>query len=258
MSTNTWNKVKWILITAVVLLVYYWAVKGINFNLERILMGLPKGKIILERIFVKSLKYIGTPFFWNMVMEMLRTLAMAYFGTFIASVLTVPFAFLAATNFSPYARAFKMLLNFIRTFPEILLAIIFVSMVGPGPFAGVLAIGFHSVGMLGKLYAEAVENIDMKPIEAITAAGGNFWQKLVFGVLPQVFPYFASYSIYRFEIAVRSASTVGLVGAGGIGVPLLLKVQGRNWEEVGVIIIVIIFTVVIVDYLSAYIRKRIV
>ncbi len=255
---SRWNKVKWLLITVLVVAVYWWAVTGIDFNLQRIIAGLPKGKIILERIFIKSLKYINSPFFWEMVMEMLKTLAMAYFGTFIASVLTVPFAFLAAVNFSPYARFFKMLLNFIRTFPEILLAIIFVSMVGPGPFAGVLAIGFHSVGMLGKLYAEAVENIDMKPIEAITASGGNFWQKLVFGVLPQVFPYFASYSIYRFEIAVRSASTVGLVGAGGIGVPLLLKVQGRNWEQVGVIIIVIIVTVVIVDYLSAYIRKKIV
>ncbi len=252
------SKLRWYLITLLIVVIYFWSFSGMDISLERILNGIPRGIHILKRIFVDSWERLLSPFALEMLLEMLKTLAMAYFGTFLASVLTLPIAFLSASNFFRYSRFFKVFLNFVRTFPEILLAIIFVSMVGPGPFAGVLAIGFHSIGMLGKLYAESIESIDMGPIEAMKASGANFWQTMFFGVMPQVFPLFSSYSIYRFEIAVRSASTVGLVGAGGIGTPLLLKVQGRNWEDVGVIIIIIIVTVALVDYVSAQIRKRIV
>ncbi len=246
------------LILLVVIMIYYWAISSIDVNLNRILEGIPKGLFIIKRMFINSLSLLFTNFFFDMLFEMLRTLAIAYFGTFIASILAIPFAFLSAVNFSRYSRVFKVILNFIRTFPEILLAIIFVSVVGPGPFAGSLAIGFHSVGMLGKLYAEAIENIDKGIIEAVESVGANFWQKFFFSIIPQVFVYFSNYSIYRFELALRSATIVGMVGGGGIGTQLILKLQNRSWEQVGIIIIIIIITVAIVDYLSYQIRKRLI
>jgi phosphonate transport system permease protein len=251
---------KWLkfLIIMLVILIYYWAISGIDVNLNRIIEGLPRGLIIIKRMFVNSLNLLFSEFFFNMIVEMLKTLAIAYFGTFIASILSIPFGFLSAVNFSKFSRVFKIVLNFIRTFPEILLAIIFVSVVGPGPFAGALAIGIHSIGMLGKLYTESIENIDKGVIEAIDSAGANFWQKFFFGIIPQVFVYFSNYSIYRFELAVRSATIVGMVGAGGIGTQLILKVQNRAWEQVGIIIIIIIITVALVDFISYQIRKRLV
>ena len=242
----------------VVIMVYYWAISSIDISLSRILEGLPRGLIIIKRMFFNSLNLLFTNFFFDMLFEMLKTLAIAYFGTFIASILAVPFGFLSAVNFSRYSRIFKVILNFIRTFPEILLAIIFVSVVGPGPFAGSLAIGIHSIGMLGKLYTEAVENIDKGVIEAVDSVGANFWQKFFFGIIPQVFVYFSNYSIYRFELALRSATIVGMVGAGGIGTQLILKVQNRSWEQVGIIILIIIITVALVDFVSYQIRKRLV
>ncbi len=246
------------LIVIFVILIYYWAISSVDINLNRIVEGLPRGLIIIKRLFIDSLQLLFSDFFFNMLFEMLKTLAIAYFGTFIASILTIPFGFLSAVNFSRFSRFFKIVLNFIRTFPEVLLAIIFVSVVGPGAFAGSLAIGIHSIGMLGKLYTEAIENIDRGVIEAVESVGANFWQRFFFGVIPQVFVYFASYSIYRFELAVRSATIVGMVGAGGIGTQLILKVQNRSWEQVGIIIIIIIITVAVVDYVSGQIRKRLV
>ena len=246
------------LIIFIIIVVYYWAISSVDINFNRIIEGIPRGLTIIKRMFVNSINLLFTDFFFNMLIEMLKTLAIAYFGTFIASLLAIPFGFLSAVNFSRYSRIFKVVLNFIRTFPEILLAIIFVSVVGPGPFAGSLAIGIHSIGMLGKLYTEAIENIDKGVIEALDSVGANFWQKFFFGIIPQVFVYFSSYSIYRFELAVRSATIVGMVGAGGIGTQLILKVQNRSWEQVGIIIIIVIITIAIVDYISYQIRKRLV
>ncbi|MCS7245813.1 MAG: phosphonate ABC transporter, permease protein PhnE [candidate division WOR-3 bacterium] len=251
-------KWRWFLFLIVVFIVYAWAISSVDINLKRIVEGLPKGITILNRMFINSTNLLFSDFFFEMLFEMLRTLLIAYFGTFIASLLSVPFGFLSAVNFSKFSRFFKIILNFIRTFPEILLAIIFVSVVGPGPFAGALAIGIHSIGMLGKLYTEAIENIDKGIIEAVDSVGANFWQKFFFGIIPQVFVYFVNYSIYRFELAVRSATIVGMVGAGGIGTQLILKVQNRNWEQVGIIIIIVIITVALVDFISYQIRKRLV
>jgi phosphonate transport system permease protein len=189
---------------------------------------------------------------------MLETLAIAYAGTMIAAILAIPFGFLASSNMSKFPRLGKGFLNAIRAFPELVLAIIFVAAVGMGPYAGVLAIGIHSIGMLGKLYAEVVESIDMKVIEALKANGANRLQVIWYGVIPQVIPEFTSYAIYRYEIDVRASTILGIVGAGGIGVPLIFASMQRKWEEVGMMLIVIIVVVTIIDIISAQIRKRIV
>ncbi|MFT4412349.1 phosphonate ABC transporter, permease protein PhnE [Fredinandcohnia humi] len=189
---------------------------------------------------------------------MLESVLIAYAGTLIAAVLAIPFGFLAASNMSKLSTAGKWILNGIRAFPEIVLAIIFVAAVGIGPYAGVLAVGIHSIGMLGKLYAEVIESIDMKVLEALKANGANRLQVIWYGVIPQIIPQFSNYAMYRFEVDVRASTILGVVGAGGIGVPLIIASMQRNWEQVGMMLMIIIVVVTIIDFVSGKIRSKIV
>ncbi|WP_156965184.1 phosphonate ABC transporter, permease protein PhnE [Pontibacillus litoralis] len=196
---------------------------------------------------------------------MFETLFIAFTGSLMAAILAIPLGFLTAKNMmgtSPIGKVVnaicKLLLNAIRTFPEILLALIFVASIGPSPFAGVLAIAIGSTGMLGKLYGEVIETIDMQVVEALEANGANKIQILFYGIIPQIVPEFLSYAIYRFEIDVRASTILGIIGAGGIGTMIVISQQNRNWDEVSLILIVIIVTVTIIDNISAFIRKRLV
>ncbi|GAE26316.1 phosphonate ABC transporter permease protein PhnE1 [Halalkalibacter wakoensis JCM 9140] len=199
--------------------------------------------------------------FQNVMGLMWQTLQMAYTGTLLAAVLAIPFGFFAASNMvkSKWLNNLsKGFLNGIRAFPELVLALMFVAAVGPRPFAGVLAIAIGSIGMLGKLYSEVIESIDMHVIESLQANGANKMQVLFYGVIPQIIPEFLSYAIYRFEIDVRASTILGIIGAGGIGTLITISISNRKWDEVGMILLVIIVVVTIIDYLSAAIRKRIV
>jgi len=192
---------------------------------------------------------------------MLETVFMAVIGTVIGGLLAFPMAFLAANNLlGSRLLAFpgKTVLVGIRTFPEILFAIIFVAAMGPGPIAGILAMGINSVGFLGKVFSDVVEGIDGGPSEAIRAAGGNDLHVFFFSVVPQVLPEFASYLLYRFEINLRAASVLGLVGAGGIGAPLIQRLSFRRWDEISMIMMVIVVTIIVVDTLSSSVRRRLV
>ena len=148
------------------------------------------------------------------------------------------------------AKIGKFILVFIRTFPEIVLAIMFIKAVGPGAFAGVLAVSIHSIGMLGKLFSESLENMDHGAEEAILSVGGTKSDALFLATLPDIMSQLLSYTLYRFEIAVRSASIVGMVGAGGIGTPLLFAIQTRTWSRVGIILLGIVVTVTVIDWIS--------
>jgi ABC-type phosphate/phosphonate transport system permease subunit len=152
----------------------------------------------------------------------------------------------------------KLILTFVRVFPEIILALMFVKAVGLGSFAGVLALAVHSIGMLGKLFSEAIENIEKGPNEAITAAGGDSVEVLTFATFPAVLPAFLNATLYRLELAVRSATILGMVGAGGIGQDLLFSIMQRNWPRAGIILIGIVVMVTIIDLVSGQLRKRIV
>ncbi|MDI1793205.1 ABC transporter permease subunit, partial [Staphylococcus aureus] len=152
----------------------------------------------------------------------------------------------------------KFILSVIRVFPEIVMALIFIKAVGPGSFSGVLALGIHSVGMLGKLLAEDIEGLDFSAVESLKASGANKIKTLVFAVIPQIMPAFLSLILYRFELNLRSASILGLIGAGGIGTPLIFAIQTRSWDRVGIILIGLVLMVAIVDLISGSIRKRIV
>lgn len=218
-------------------------------------------------IFQMMKRLFWEPFFTEAVISqfpmymgyMFETLAIAYAGTLMGSILAIPFGFLAARNMTGHvSKLGKGISNGIRAFPEIMFAIIFVAAVGMGPYAGVLAIGINSIGMLSKLYSEVIESIDMTIVEALKASGANKLQTIWYGVIPQIVPEFASYAIYRFEIDVRSSTVLGIVGAGGIGAPLILAANQRNWEAVGLMLIIIIVVVTAIDILSAFIRKRIV
>lgn len=188
------------------------------------------------------------------------TLGIAFLGTAIATVLALPITLLSASNlwksYPWVAKIGKFICNVLRAFPELVYAIIFVKVVGPGPFAGVMAIGVHQIGMLGKLYTEELEAMGEDSAEAMRAVGAGFWQTLFFARVPQLMPIYSSLSLNHFEIAVRSASTLGLVGAGGIGAPLIFAIQSRNWDKVSIILLGVVVMVFVMDLLTGMIRKK--
>ncbi|EPR75735.1 Phosphonate ABC transporter permease protein phnE1 [Leifsonia rubra CMS 76R] len=191
---------------------------------------------------------------------LLLTVAIAFGGTVVAVIGAAPLAFLAASR--PGRRrgvvpvSTGVFFTIVRTFPEIVLAVIFVKMVGPGPFAGALAIGVHTIGMLGRLYAEEIEKLDSGSDEAMVAAGASRTQVLIYSQLPRLVPQFLSLALNRFEIAVRSATILGIVGAGGIGTPIIFAVASRSWDRVGIILIGVIVTVSLIDWISGVLRRR--
>ena len=174
-------------------------------------------------------------------------------------VLAVPFTLLASRSLwkNPVVpRVGKFVLDVLRAFPELVYAIIFIKVVGPGAFAGVLAIGVHQIGMLGKLFTEEMERMDETPVEACHAVGANGVQTMFYARLPQLMPIYASLVLNHFEIAVRSASTLGLVGAGGIGATLIFAIQACRWSRVGIILLTVIATVFLLDMLTGWVRKK--
>jgi phosphonate transport system permease protein len=247
-------------IFVIVVLIYIWAFRGaphISFKDS----ALTAIKFIVHGIFHPDWSYISEPGGEDLLHALLQTLAIAILGTFISAVICVPFAFWAARNISKnywVSGLGKAILSCIRVFPELIMALIFIKAVGLGPFAGILALGFHSVGMLGKLFGESIENTEFNAREALIASGANRIQTLWFAIIPEIMPAFMSYTLYRFEISVRSATILGIVGAGGIGAPLIFALQGHSWPRVGIILWGIIIMVTAIDLISSTIRKRLI
>jgi phosphonate transport system permease protein len=188
-----------------------------------------------------------------------ETILISYVGTLSGAILAFGLNFLAAENTSPalWLRfAVKRLMEFCRTVPDIVFALIFVIAFGLGPMAGVLAIMIHSVGALGKQFSEIVENIDMKPVEGLRSTGAGWVSCMRFAVLPQVAAGFASYTLLRFEINVRGASVMGFVGAGGIGQELVVAVRKFYYSDVSAILLLIIVTVFVIDIGTGWARGR--
>jgi phosphonate transport system permease protein len=200
--------------------------------------------------------------YWNLtgwLKLLLDTILIAYLGTLIGAGGAFLMAPLAAANLAPGAAArwsIKRIFEFCRTVPDLVFALMFVSAFGLGPFAGILAIAIHTFGTLGKLFTEALENIDMKPVEGVRSTGGRFAEIVRFGALPQVMSTFASYSLLRFEINVRSGSVVGMVGAGGIGQDLFVAIRKFYYTDVSAILLMIIVCVAVIDLVTERIRHR--
>lgn len=190
---------------------------------------------------------------------LLDTLAMSIAGTILAVILSLPLALLAAPNTTPFPAlgyVARLLLSFLRSVPELILGIIFVAAVGFGALPGVLALALHSVGMVGKFYAEAIEHVDPRPLEAARASGATRIQVITHAVLPQVLPQMADITIYRWEYHFRASTVLGIVGAGGIGFELIAALRLISYDQVAAILITILACVVVVDSLGAALRKR--
>jgi phosphonate transport system permease protein len=194
----------------------------------------------------------------NYVEMMWLTIEMALWGTALAMIVAIPLGFLAARNVMPAWVWFpvRRLLDLLRAVPDLVIGTVFIVAVGPGPFTGVLAIAVNTGGVLGKLFSEAIEQIERGPVEGVRATGAAPVQELVWGVLPQVAPLWTSYGLYRFESAARSATVLGLIGAGGIGQTLLDSINGFSYRETGAIVVVVVAAVTCIDVLSQIIRTR--
>lgn len=188
---------------------------------------------------------------------LLESLQIAWIGTLIGALLSLPLALLGARTLFPVASRGVALISAIsRAFPEILLAIYFVPIVGMGAFAGALAIGVGSIGMLTKLGSEVVEALDPRPAEAVAAAGGSRLMVLRFAVLPQVLPELAALWLFRFELNLRASAVLGVVGAGGIGGVLLNALRYRHFEKAAAVLVVTVLAVLLIDALSSRLRQR--
>jgi phosphonate transport system permease protein len=192
--------------------------------------------------------------------ELVITLQIAVWGTALAIVCSVPLALLAAGNITPWwvHQPVRRLLDAFRSINEMVFALLFVVAVGLGPFAGVLALWVHTTGTLAKLFSEAVEAIDPQPVEGIRATGAHALEEIAYGVLPQVMPLWISFTLYRFEANVRSASVVGMVGAGGIGMVLWEVIRGFQYAQTAAVLLMLVVSVSLIDLSSSQLRKRLV
>ncbi len=202
--------------------------------------------------------------YWNLdgwLKLLFETVLIAYLGTVFGTIGALLLCFLASANLTrnPWLRlSARRLLEFLRTVPEIVFALLFVVAFGLGAMPGVLALALHTMGALGKLFAEVVENIDMKPVDGATAAGASWMQTVRFAVLPQVLSNFASYGLLRFEVNVREAAIMGFVGAGGIGQDLVEAIRKFYYSDVSAILLLIIATVMIIDLVTERIRHALI
>jgi phosphonate transport system permease protein len=192
--------------------------------------------------------------------EMVVTIQIALWGTFLAVLLSVPFGILSAHNIAPWwvLQPVRRLMDLFRAIHEIVFAVLFVVAVGLGPFAGVMALFIHTTGILAKLFSEAVEAIDPRPVEAIRTTGASRLQQVIFGVIPQVLPLWISFSLYRLESNVRSATVLGIIGAGGIGQVLFEAIRAFYYPQAAAILLIVVATVTIMDLVSQQLRRLVI
>ncbi len=192
--------------------------------------------------------------------DMIVTIQIAIWGTTLAVFFGIPFAILSSANVCPQwvVQPVRRLMDACRAINEIVFALMFVVAVGLGPFAGVMALFIHNLGVFAKLFSEAVEAIDPRPVEGIRATGARPVQEVIFGVIPQVMPLWSSLTLYRLETNVRSATTLGIVGAGGIGQTLYESIRGFQYGETAAQVIIVVVTVMAIDMLSARLRKALI
>lgn len=219
------------------------------------------GALMAEGIFQNPLEEPYDEFWAKSFTLMVESLQIAWVGTVIGALFSFPIAFLAASNMAPAPVTFaaRQLLNSIRAVPEIILAIaVMLPIFGLGPLAGALALGVHSIGTLGKLTSEAIEGVPAGPVEAVRSSGASQLQTLRWAVVPQVLPEAVAFWLYRFEVNIRASAVLGVLGAGGIGSLLSQLFRHREWERIGIALLVVIVVTIAVDQVSAAVRRRII
>jgi phosphonate transport system permease protein len=249
---SLWVVVSWLIFLALVA----WSISGAEINPQK-----------LQRFWPNIFRFVGSLWppdnaFWLEMLEpILATVQIALLGTLLSVVLSFPFALLAARNASPHPVVYqgsRLFLNMVRAIPSLVWAIIFVAAMGFGPFAGIVALGIAEIGVLGKQYSEAIEAINARPVEAVRATGAGVLQVFSFAVLPQALPLMISYTLLGFEGNIRSATILGVVGAGGIGFEIQAAFSQFHFHQVLTILIEIVVIVTLIDQLSAYVRRRLV
>ncbi|MGW8482506.1 phosphonate ABC transporter, permease protein PhnE [Microbacterium sp. NPDC055903] len=238
----------------IALLILFWSAGGVGFDFVKLGEGTVNMGEFLSRLFPPDFSKIGT-----IVALLVETLQMAIVGTVLGVVLSLVVAFGAASNIAPRWLYYpsRWVMNVIRAVPDLVFALMFVSAVGLGPFAGILAMTLGSLGSIGKIFAEAMESVDNGPIVAMQAVGASKRQVIQYGILPQAAPLLVSYTLLLFEGNVRGATILGLVGAGGIGLELTTAMRMYDYGHLSAIIICIIVLVTVIDQGSALIRRRI-
>lgn len=241
------------IVWGVVLITLAWAWQGAEMRPLDLIRDADNMRVYAQEFFPPNFHD------WRIYLhEMVVTLHIALWGTVLAIVAAVPLGLLSAHNVAPpwVHQPVRRLMDLCRAINEMVFAMLFIVAVGLGPFAGVLALFVHTTGTLAKLFSEAVEAIDERPVEGIRAMGGHKLAEVVYGIFPQVMPLWLSYSLYRFESNVRSASVVGMVGAGGIGVVLYEVIRGFQYAQTCAVLLMLAIAVTVIDMFSAWLRKR--
>jgi len=232
-----------------------WSARSINLSLAELVRGTPYMADLVSRMLPPNWSFLP-----RLARPVFETVQLALWGTLLAIVLALPLCFLGARNLSPSPLVFhaaRQLFNAARGINEIIFALIFVAAVGLGPFAGVLALTIHGAGMLGKFFAEAIEEADPRPVEGLRATGASALQVIVFAVLPQALPGWIAATLYRLEVNLRAATILGMVGAGGIGFELYSSLKLFQYEDTAVCVLVILAMVMTADYVSSRLRAKI-
>ncbi|SDF20762.1 phosphonate transport system permease protein [Blastococcus aurantiacus] len=248
-----WPRTRTLASLPILLGVLWWSSAGAEFDPFALGSGAVNIVDYLSRLWPPDFSEFGT-----IVRLLVETLQMAIIGTLLGSVLSLLMAFAASATIAPpwvYYPA-RWTMNVIRSVPELVFALMFVSAVGLGPFAGILAMTLGSIGSIGKVYAEAMESVDQGPVTAMRSVGASPRQVVQFAVLPQAAPLLVSYTLLLFEGNVRGATILGLVGAGGIGLELTTAMRMYDYGHLGAIVLSIIVVVTVIDQCSALIRKR--
>lgn len=253
-DVRTRQKWKWTLITIIFAAFYIWSTISTGVSLRKLVNGLSS----MMNLFVQFV-----PPDWGYIVKILpdlaETIRMAVLGTTFGALMAIPISLMAARNInnaSWLVSVSKTVMNLIRTIPDLLFAAIFVAVVGLGPLAGIIALTFFSFGIVAKLTSESLEAIDPGPLEAMTAVGSPKAVWIQYAVTPQILPQFTAYTLYVFEINVRVSAVLGLVGAGGIGIPLNKSLSFFQYSRVSAILIAIFIVVIVIDFTSTKLRER--
>jgi phosphonate transport system permease protein len=237
-------------------LILWLSAARIKLSLVNVISGVPNMADFFGRMVPPEASYLKF-----LVAPTIETVQIAVWGTVIAAVASAPLALLAARNTAPHAIIYfttRIFLNLLRSINELIYALLLVLVsVGLGPFPGVLAIALHATGMLAKFVAEEIEHVNRCPVEALQAAGAGRMQTIMFGIVPQILPAVVGYILYRFDVSIRSATVLGLVGAGGLGFSLITTMKMFKYHETAACIIVIILLISAADWISGRLQKKI-
>lgn len=251
---------KWVLYLAIVLLIVVmvgWSASDIKFT-GLTVTGTEVAKGVLHGVFSPDKALLFGTSDTDVPYLLLQTIAIAVLGTLIGAVLAIPFAFLASFNImpKPVAYAVRVLILMIRTIPSIVWALMWIRVTGPGAACGVITQSICSIGMISKMYITAIEDLDTHILESLDAMGCTPFQKIRYGVIPQLTASFISTTIYRFDINLKDATTLGIVGAGGIGASLVQCLNSRRWAMVGAFVWGLMVLVLIIELVSTRIRRK--